>query len=455
MKRVRMRRTRSNEQEPTRCSLRALSVLALLIGVVGCGKKDDSGAEFPRQPIKVVVPFGAGGGSDMFTRIIQQAVENERLLPEPMVIINVPGAGATVGSRRVKNARPDGYTVLCLHEAILTAKYSGNVPWGPEAFEPIAATSQVGMVIAVAEDSPFKSLPDLLDEAATHPDTLLFGANLGAPSHFAGRLLERAKPRAAFRYVQTGGGAKRFSMLQGGHIAVSAFSIAEYVQFRPAGLQAVALLSEKRHPRIEDIPTGREQGFDAIASNTHFWWAPKGTPDDRIAVIRDTLRRSMESEAVRAKLREIVYDPIFLEGAALHEKLADRERRIAAVAEKRSSSLPNFPAIVGCLVFALALVVSVEVFRSDVNNSATGSTKIPQVGLRLLLICAGLTLAYVGIMNAQLLGFRTATVIFVPLVGLVLARGRWSALAPLTLIAVLMSFGVHFLLTNVLVIDLP
>ena len=436
----------------------ALGLCGLVGPMSGCGQLGDEDVEFPRRPIKVVVPFGAGGGSDMFTRIVQQAVENEQLLTEPMVIINVPGAGATVGSRRVKNARPDGYTVLCLHEAILTAKYSGNVPWGPEAFEPIAATSQVGMVIAVPVASPCKTLEDLLSEAALKPDTLLFGANLGAPSHFAGRLLEKAKPSAAFRYVQAGGGAKRFSMMQGGHIAVSAFSIAEYVQFRPAGLRAIALLSEQRHASIHETPTAREQGFDVIASNTHFWWAPKGTPVDRIAVIRNALRRAMQSESVRAKLSEIVYDPIFLEGEALREKLVDRERRIAEVAADRPNSLPNFPAIVAGVVIALAFVVLLQSKRAgrirDPDKPSEGSQPA-RAEVRLAIACAILTIAYVGAMAAGLFGFRTATIVFVPVLGGVLAHGRMRTFPPLALIAVVMSIGLHFILTNVLVIDLP
>lgn len=94
----------------------------------GCAYDDlpESTGEWPRRPVKVVVPFGAGGGSDTFARIVQRAVRDQHLLPQPLVIINVPGAGATIGSRRVKDARPDGYTLLMLHEAILTAKYSGQ-----------------------------------------------------------------------------------------------------------------------------------------------------------------------------------------------------------------------------------------------------------------------------------------------------------------------------------------
>ena len=120
--------------------------------------KADSAA-FPRKPIKVVVPFPAGGGSDTFTRIMQTAIRDADLLPQPLVVINVPGAGGTIGSRRVRDAQADGYTILNLHEGILSSKYSGLVTYGPEAFRPIAATGQSGLVICVRDDSPYRTLP--------------------------------------------------------------------------------------------------------------------------------------------------------------------------------------------------------------------------------------------------------------------------------------------------------
>jgi len=100
-----------------------LSILFLAVGLcLGCRPGDDiAGSAYPQRPIKVVVPFSAGGGSDTFVRILQRAIDEQQLLEEPLVIVNVPGAGGTIGSRRVKDARPDGYTLLLLHDGILTA----------------------------------------------------------------------------------------------------------------------------------------------------------------------------------------------------------------------------------------------------------------------------------------------------------------------------------------------
>ena len=158
-----------------RTSYRARIALALLVGFAfllgaGCGGGKEDAESFPARQITLVVPFGPGGGTDTYARIFKQAIEQEKLLPVPLVVINQGGAGGTIGSRRVKDAAPDGYTMMVIHDAILTGKLAGQVDYGHEAFEPIAATSEVGMVIAVRKDGPYQSLNDLMQAAAESPD---------------------------------------------------------------------------------------------------------------------------------------------------------------------------------------------------------------------------------------------------------------------------------------------
>ena len=132
---------------------------ACVLGVASCRKEPagESGAEseFPRKPVKVIVPFPAGGGSDTFSRIIQKAVRDESASAAADGRDQCPRRRVgRSGSRRVRDAPADGYTILNLHEGILSSKYSGRVPYGPEAFRPIAATGQSALVVCVREDSP-------------------------------------------------------------------------------------------------------------------------------------------------------------------------------------------------------------------------------------------------------------------------------------------------------------
>ena len=416
---------------------------------------------YPERPIKVLVPFGAGGGSDTFARILQRAIEENDLLPQPIVIINVPGAGGTVGSRQAMEADPDGYTLLCLHEGIISAKYAGITDYGPEVFEPVAGTGEVGNVIAVAGDSKYENLDQLLADAAARPEQVVFSANIGAPSHFIGLMLEKAQQGAQFRYTQTGGGAKRFAALAGGHIDVSAFSLAEYMQFKSAGLRALAYCGENRHPAAPEIPTALEQGFDVVISTMQFWWAPKNTPPERIKIVADVLEKSMQTPQVQESLKAIYTDDVFLTGQPLRRSLVEREQRFANVALRELTELPNFPNLVLGIVVMLALVVTFQTLpngstavvgrQSVQENEERGYTTRPWLAVASILATA----IYVLVMQMNWVGFRVATFAFILGLGLFLTRFNVKRLPMLLAIAIVMSLGLHWVFTNVFTVVLP
>lgn len=414
---------------------------------------------YPDRPIRVVVPFGAGGGSDTFVRILQKSIEDNNLLSQPLVIINVPGAGGAIGSRQVLEAEPDGYTLMCLHEGIMTTKYAKRTEYGPEAFQSIAGTGEVGTVIAVAEDSKYSDLESLLDEAATRPNRVVFSANIGAPSHFAGLMLEDVRPGARFRYTQTGGGAKRFAALVGGHIDVSSFSLAEYMQFKSAGLRALAYCGKSRHPAAPELPTATEQGFDVVNSVMQFWWAPKHTPPDRVQAFADVLRRAMQTPEVQAKLAEIHTDQIFLEGDALQRSITERDASYSGVAQRDLLELPNFPLIVFTAFASLALVAGWQQFREKTNAAAAAQHDSAIVDYqqrpKLALVVIALTAFYIIVLQIGWPGFRVATAVFIVIAGTLLSGIDRKRTPILATIAIIMSLGLHFVFTNVFTIALP
>lgn len=429
--------------------------------------ESDTDSVYPQKPIQLVVPFGAGGGTDTFARIVKKAIDDHHLLPQPVVIINRGGAGATIGSRSVKNAKPDGYTVLVLHEAILTAKYSGTVDYGPEVFEPVAGTGEVGMVIAVPEESPYTTLTELLGAAKANPDTIIFGANLGAMTHFAGLALEREVPGASFRFVQCGGGATRFAELKGGHIEVTGFSIEEFLRYRSAGLRGLAVLGERPHPAVPDVPTARSQGIDLVTSTMFYWWVPKGTPQRRSDELAQVLKRAMQTDDVRSKMAEIHCEPIFLEGQALRDRLARQAERFSRIKPPPPLHVPNFTLILSAATGLLLALVLINVWNSSSaqNGRAVVGTaadqipahgdpqSLPRTGMAVLIL--GLTVLYVSALASGRLGFRPATVLYVFATGAALTRLRWRSLPVLTALALGLGFGLHYLFTQVFVVDLP
>ncbi|MCA9137154.1 MAG: tripartite tricarboxylate transporter TctB family protein [Planctomycetales bacterium] len=448
------------------CLLVAGTLLAAAL--TGCERRLAEPQDFPRRPIKLIVPFAAGGGSDTFGRIIQSAIEENQLLPEPLVIINVPGAGGTIGSRRVKNARPDGYTLLLLHDGILTARHCGSVSYGPEVFAAIAGTGNAGQVIAVGASSRHHDLTSLMNAAARDPDSILFSANIGAPSHFAGLMLQAERPGASFRYTQNGGGAKRFAALQGGHADVTAFSIAEFVQFQSSGIRALGLLGPVRHPEFPELATAREQGFDVISENMQFWWAPAGTPPERIEQIADALTAAMKTNQVRDKLAEMKISDVVLRGEPLEKDLQQRQRRIAAVAPAATARLPDFTTFAILLVVMTGFVALIQSFRrrrdsaSRIQNVAPVSPHISP-RLKQLSVISFVTIVYVALMQMERIGFVPATALYSMSIGTTLVSPSIidkritmaKAVASLVLVAGTMSVVIHYLFTQILVVDLP
>jgi putative tricarboxylic transport membrane protein len=314
--------------------------------------------DYPSKPITVIVPFAAGGGSDVFVRIFQNAIRKNNLCPQPIVIKNIAGAGGTIGSRSAKNATPDGHTILCLHDGIYTAQHYGNADWGPDNFEPIAATGRSGVVVAVGEDSPYSSLNELMEEARDRPYQLVYGTNLGAPNHYSALFLQNGKSGAKFRFTQTGGGAKRLAQLKGGHIDLTGFSVAEYQQFKDAGIKALASLGEERESSFPNLTTALEQEVRATHDLMQFWWAPQNTPPERIAYLQNLLAEAMATREIKESFQNLHMDPVLQVGQDLLKTIADRSQKLQGITIDKPTALPPLEWIilgitVICFVFVL------------------------------------------------------------------------------------------------------
>ena len=251
--------------------------------------------DYPRKPIEIVVPFKAGGGSDVLVRMFQKVINKNEILPVPLVVVNRPGASATDGSRFVKDAEPDGYTMLNLHDAIIISKHFGKVDYGPEAFEPIAATLWSGTVIVVRDDSPYNNLEDLIQDAKKRPKEIIYGCALGTPTHVSGLLLEK-EAGVKFNLIQSGGGAARLEQLMGKHIQATSYAVSEYLSFKSQGLKALAFLGDERHDALPDLPTAKEFGVNASFNVMQYWWFPKGTDKTKVKVITDAFKKALEYE---------------------------------------------------------------------------------------------------------------------------------------------------------------
>ena len=289
-------------------------------------------ADYPTKPIKVVVPFGAGGNSDIVMRDLQKSIEQNKFLSQPLVIVNVPGAGGSIGARQVKDADPDGYTILLYHNSMLVQQANGMADYGYKDFAPIASVGVNCQVPAVMQDSPYKSLKDLLEAAKAKPGTIPWGGNLGGSNHMAILALEHAAPGAEFRKVQVGGDADSFAALKGQVVQVATFGVGAFEAYKASGVRALALLADKREATEPDLPTAMELGYDASYCEEHVIYAPKGTPPDRVAILAKAIQSALATDDVRQQFKELGKTTDSLSGAALDEHLAKELEKVKPLA---------------------------------------------------------------------------------------------------------------------------
>lgn len=274
---------------------------AVALTVVGSGAAvADS---YPERPVQVIVPFGAGGGSDSLVRLMQPTIEEN--LGTDVVVINVPGAGSVTGSRRVLDAKPNGYEVLVNHTTLLTAVASGKADFGVADFDIVASGAVMPLVVVVPKGSSLSSMDALLAAAKDTSSPTIAGVNIGALNHFAMGMVQSADAGAEFRYVQTGGGAATSAALLGNHINVGVLAGPEAIGLVESGdVIAIAALTADRIDYLPEVPTAKEQGYDIEIGIEYSWYMPKGTPADVRATFSEAIEKSMTDADLVAAMDE-------------------------------------------------------------------------------------------------------------------------------------------------------
>jgi hypothetical protein len=310
------------------------------------------------------------------------------------------------------------------------------------------------MVMAVKEDSSISDLEDLISMIESSPETLRFAANLGAPSHFSGLLLEEKTKGGRFRFVQVGGGAKRFTALVGGHVDLSVFSISEFMQFKESGLRGLALLSSVRSDAIPEVPTASELGVDLLFNNTQFWWLPKGTDPVRKDWIATLLEKAMNLPKVREKLKSMHVEPIVLRNADLATVLTAKEKAMASLPMRRPVNVPAFaPVLLG--LFAVLFVLYVLYGRTKKIADSSLTIDAPSISSRQVLIRVAIIISYLILLGWRILPFAWLTMLFVTALGVSLSDRPKSQCPWIVAVGGVMGFGSAWLFGEWLQIDLP
>ena len=292
-----------------------------------------SQAAFPDKPIKFIVPTNAGGGIDAQARILQRAIGDHHLLPEKVVVVNLPGGGGVVGTGKVKSAKADGYTIGLWNAGLVTSRVMGISKFDHADFEILGMTGYTELGLAVKNDSSIKTVSDLVQQAGVKPGTLKFATDIGTPVHFI-PLMFADKADIEFRFVQTGGGSKRLASIMGGHTEVSLFSTLAMLTFAEAGLRPLLVFSEERNELLPEVMTSREGGVDVVLTEPRFWIAPKGTPEDRLAILREALKKAMSLPSVHEDFASQGIVPVFADANQVTQELDELLKTIGPLIKR-------------------------------------------------------------------------------------------------------------------------
>jgi putative tricarboxylic transport membrane protein len=280
------------------------------------GAAQGHAAGYPEKPVRAIVPIAPGGQTDVLTRLLQSTIDKQRLLPQPVVVVNNAAAGGTAGTRLVKDSDPDGYTIGFFHMGLLTAPAMGVVDFDHGVFDLIGQVGRTTVGMGGMENGRFKSIKDVLAEAKARPQTITVAMNIGLLPHFV-PLMFQQDAGVSFRYVQAGGGAVRLKSLLGGHTELSLFSGPEFLLYKQQGVRPLVMFSESRAAELPDVPTAKEIGAGTVFEERVIVFAPRGTPRDRLQAVAAALQAAMSDPEIASRYEALGIDRVFIDGPDL------------------------------------------------------------------------------------------------------------------------------------------
>jgi tripartite-type tricarboxylate transporter receptor subunit TctC len=263
-------------------------------------------AAYPAKPVKLVIPYPPGGGTDITGRAMAQKLSE--FLGQSVVIENKPGATGMIGAASVAKSAPDGYTVLfgAASEMAINASLFKNMTYDPRTdFEPVTLVATFPLVF-IAPAATTQSLKELIAAARVKPDSVSYGSiGSGSPQHLAAELLS-SMAKARFLHIPYKGSGPLVQDAVGGHVDMAVSSVPPAVPLVRSGkLRALAVTSSARSEALPDVPTMAELGFSGYEFNTWVGVAvPKGTPKKIVDRLRDGMVAALGAAEVQATLRD-------------------------------------------------------------------------------------------------------------------------------------------------------
>jgi tripartite-type tricarboxylate transporter receptor subunit TctC len=268
---------------------------------------------FPAKPVKIVIPFVAGGSSDIVGRAI--ASKFQEFLGQPGIVENRPGANGAIAAEFVAKSEPDGYTVLVGSIGVfsINAALFKDLRYHPvRDFAPITLAVTTPNVLITRPDLPAKSMKELVEFAKKNPGKLSYcSSGTGSSDHLTAELLKQMTGTFVL-HVPYRGGAACQTDLMGKQIDLSFQNLGAVTNYIKGGrMKALAVTAKTRHPQLADVPTVAEAGFaDLVVTSWQAAGAPAKTPREVVAKLNDAMVRALRSPDVRERMTQIGFDVV-------------------------------------------------------------------------------------------------------------------------------------------------
>ncbi|MBY4897753.1 tripartite tricarboxylate transporter substrate binding protein [Cupriavidus sp. AU9028] len=319
---------------------RLLPRLFLLLATVALGVTPGlahAQGDFPQRPIKLIVPFAAGGATDVLARLL--AADMGEKLGQAVVVENKPGGGTMVGAALTANAPPDGYTLLLAASTTLTLNpvIRPSLPYDPlRSFTPIGQVADMALVLLAGPATKVTTLKELVMQAKAAPDRFSYGSfGAGSSVHFGGEMLKSA---AGIRMVHVpfNGSAPNLTALAGGQVQVAVDTIVASLPLIKGGkIRPLAVLSPQRLPALPQVPTVAESGYPGFQMGTWFALvAPAGVRDGVRAKLETALAEVATAPKFRNRMVELGLTPAHADGAAVTARIERELPQMRAVAAR-------------------------------------------------------------------------------------------------------------------------
>jgi len=271
-------------------------------------------SDFPQKPIKLIIAFSAGGPTDVTMR--QLADNASRILGQPVIVENKPGAGGTLPAQALQTSQPDGYTVAQIPLGVFRIGYTTKINWDPiKDIRYIINVTGYAFGMVVPADSPIKDWKGFVAYAKANPGKLTYGStgNLTSP-HLTTELLA-SQAGIQLQHVPYKGNAELMQAILGGHLMAASDSTGWAPHVESGKLRPLNTWGAKRLDKFPDVPTLKELGYNIVQNSPFGIGAPKGTPPEVVKRLHDAFKKAMEEPSYVDALGRYDMVPIYMNSA--------------------------------------------------------------------------------------------------------------------------------------------